>query len=184
VHVEVVGGADERPEAYERRAVALQITRRSARHETRLAQLARNDVLRTGWSDAHAEVEAFLDQVDDAIGERHIEAHRRVRGHERGNRRRYVAHAEIHRRGELDRAAGHHRCPLGLLLGLSEVREKLDRPLIERAARLGQAHPPGSAVQKPGLQVRLQVGDMARRRSGGQAELARRAGKAPTFNHL
>ncbi len=50
---------------------------------------------------------------------------------------------------------------LRLLLGLLEVREELDRALVEGAATLGEADPPGGAIEQARLQVAFEVRDMA-----------------------
>jgi hypothetical protein len=72
------------------------------------------------------------------------------------DRRREVAHAEVHRGGKPDGAARRYRRARGFLLGFFQIGEKLHRALVERPAALGQAHAPRCAIEKPGLQVRLE----------------------------
>jgi hypothetical protein len=160
------------------------VLRRGARHEARLAELARHQVLRSGGADAHREVEAFLDQVHHAVGERDVEAHLRVLGEEVRDRRREVAYTEVHRRSEPDRAARHHRGARGFLLRLLKVGDELHRALVERTPGFGKADPAGRAVEEPGLEVRLQLRYMPGRRRSGKPEARGRLGKAPGFNDL
>src|SRR5204863_8554322 len=79
-----------------RRTALGEILRRCARHEPRLAELARDQVIRARRPDADGEVEAFLDEVDHAVGERYVEAHLGMAAEEFGDRRTDMAHAEIH----------------------------------------------------------------------------------------
>ena len=65
-----------------------------------------------------------------------------------------MAHAEVHRSRELDRAARHDRGAACLLLGLVEVGEELHRALVERPAAFGEAHAAGGTVQKARLEMR------------------------------
>ena len=95
-----------------------------------------------------------------------------------------VAHAEVDRGREPDRAARHHRRARRLLLGFVEVGEELHRALVERAPAFGKAYAPGRTVEKPGLQVRFKVGDMTRSRRGGEAQALGCLGKASRFNDL
>ena len=147
-----------------RRSMLREIFRGSAGHEPRLAELARHQVVGTGRSDADCQVETLLHEIDDAIGERYVEAHLGMPREKLGDRRRHVAHAEIHRGREPDGAARHDRGAGSFLLRLGEVGEQLHRALIEGAAAFGEADAPRGAIEKPRLQVRLQLGDVARSR--------------------
>ena len=104
-----------------------------------------HEVVGASRAHAHPEVEALLDQVDDAVGKRDVEAHLGVARHELCDRGGEVAHAEVDRGGEPDRAARLDRGAPRLLLGFIEVREELHRPLVERAPAFGQADAPGGA---------------------------------------
>ena len=167
-----------------RRAVLGKIRGRGTRHEPRLAELAGDEVVGTRRADADREVEALLDQVDQSVGERHIEAHFAMRGEKRSDRRRDVAHAKVHRGGEPDRAARRHGGARRFLLGLGEVGEELHRALVEGAPTLGEAHAAGRAVEEPALQMRLELGDMAGSRGRGESEPLGRLGKAAAVHDL
>jgi len=95
-----------------------------------------------------------------------------------------MAHAEVHRSGQLDRAARHDRGAARLLLGLVEVGKELHRALVEGAAAFGEADAAGRAVQQPRLQMRLELRDMPGSGRGGEIELVRCAGKAAGLHHL
>jgi len=147
-----------------------QIGRRRARHQPRFAELARDDLVRARRADAHRKVEPFLDEIHDAIRKRHVEPYSGVRGEKCRDRGCHMAHAEVHRSRELDRAAGHDRGAACLLLGLVEVGEDLHRALIERPAAFGEAYAAGGAVQQARLEMRLQLRDVPRCRRGGEPE--------------
>jgi hypothetical protein len=149
----------------------LQVGGRSARHQARFAELARDDVVRARRADAHRQVEPFLHEIHDALRKRHVEPYSGVRGEKCGDRRCHMAHAEVHRSRELDRATRHHRGAACLLLGLVEVGEELHRALVERPAAFSEAYASGRAVQQARLEMRLQLRDVARRRRRGEPEL-------------
>src|SRR5258708_2713775 len=167
-----------------RRAMLRQILRRGARHEPRLAELARHQIVRAGRADADRQIEALLDQIDHAIGERHIEAHLWMTREKFGDRRRDMVHAEIYRGGEPDGAARHYRRARSLLLCLGEIGEQLHRALVEGAAALRQAYAPRGAIEKARLQMTLELGDMPGRGGGRQAQAVRRPGEAARFKDL
>ena len=160
------------------------VQRRGARHEASLAQLARHQVTGACGADPHRQVEALLDQIHHAVGELHVEAHLLVLREEIGDGGREMAHAEVHRSCQPDRAARHDGGAARFLLGLLQVGEELHRALIEGLTALGEADAPRGAIEEPRLQVRLEVGDVARGGGSGQAELAGSLGKAPRFNDL
>ena len=70
-----------------RLAVAREVGRRRAADEPRRADLAPDEVLAADRADAHGDVEALVDEVDDAVGQLDVEAHLRVARDERGDRR-------------------------------------------------------------------------------------------------
>ena len=74
------------------------VGRRRAADEPRLADLAPDQVLAADGADAHGDVEAFVDEVDRAVGQLDVEAHRRIARDELGDRRRQVSRAERDRR--------------------------------------------------------------------------------------
>ena len=129
----------------------LQILRRRTRDDRRLAKLARDDVVRPHAADADGEGETLLDQGDDAVGERDIEAQLPMLREELGDCRGEMAYAEIHRGGEPDHAARHDRRARGLALSFLEVGKQLHGALVEGAPTLGEAHATRGAVEEPGL---------------------------------
>ena len=75
-------------------AVAGEVGRRRAAYDARRAEQAPDEVLAAGAADAHGEVEAFLDDVDHALGELDVEAHLRMSRGERRDRRREMTRGE------------------------------------------------------------------------------------------
>jgi hypothetical protein len=100
-----------------------------------------------------------------------------VGGEKCDDRRRHVAHAEIHRSGELDGAARHDGRALRFLLRFLEVRQQLHAALVESAPAFGEADTAGGAVQQPGLQMGLELGNVSRRCGSRQTQARCRRGK-------
>src|SRR3954469_5959772 len=98
-----------------------QVLRRSTRHEPRLAELPRHQVVRARRPDTDGEVESLLDQIDDPIRKGDIETYLRVTLEKLSDGRRDMAHAEIHRRREANRAPRHDGGAGGLLLRLGQI---------------------------------------------------------------
>ena len=152
------------------RPVPRQVLRRGARDEPHLAELARDEVLRTCAADADREVEALFDEVDHPVGELDVELHVGVTREEPGDRRGDVSRAEGHGGREPDRAAGRDRRLRRFLLGFLQVLQQLHRSAVERLAALGEAQPARRAVEEPGPKVCFELCDLARYRRGRQAE--------------
>ena len=66
----------------------------------------------------------------------------------------------------------------------AEIGKELHRPLVDSAAALGQAHAARRAVEKPRLQMRLELGHLPRGGGGRKAEPLRRLGKTSCLNDL
>ena len=56
--------------------------------------------------DAQRDVDARRDDIDPRVGQPQVDLHRRVRGHEVGDRGRDMAEPEGHRRGDADQPGG------------------------------------------------------------------------------
>jgi hypothetical protein len=143
-----------------RRAMAREVSGGRAAHDRRRADAARDEQLALDRADPHREVEAFVDEVDDAIGEVDVETHLRVAHRERGDHRREHAVAVGDRAGELERAARRDAALACRLLGLLEVGEELHGPLVERAPGLGERQPPCRPVEQARVEVALELGDV------------------------
>jgi hypothetical protein len=55
--------------------MAFEVRGRGAAQDTRRADAARHEVLAADGADANGEVEAFVDEIDDPLGELDVEAH-------------------------------------------------------------------------------------------------------------
>src|SRR5437773_5552759 len=141
-----------------------QIRRGSAADELRSADLARDQAAAADIADADRQVDAFVDDVDGAIGELDIEAQLRMATREVRDRRREMPHAEGDRRGELERAARYHGRRGHRFLGLLQIREQLDAALVKGLAGLRQRKPARRSVHETRIEMRFEVRDMTRYR--------------------
>ena len=162
----------------QRLAVASEIRGCGAADEARRADPAAHKILAARLADAHGEIEAFLDEIDHALGELDVEAHLQVARGERGDRRREMACAEGRRAGETKRAARHDRRGRDRDLGLLEIREELHAALEERLPAFREREPPRRPVEQARVEMRLEVGDEARHRRDGDAQALGRAREA------
>ena len=161
-----------------RLAVAIEVRRCRAAHDARRADQAPDEILAAGVAHAHREVEAFLHDVDDAFRELDVEAHLRVARGERRDRRREMARGEGRRAREPQRAARHDRRRRDGDLGLLEIGQELHAALEEHLAGFRQRQPARRAVEKPRVEVGLEVGDKARHRRDRHAEPLHKAREA------
>ena len=179
-----VGEAHVRREIFRdlRLAVTPQIRRRRATDEPCRADLAADQVLAADIADPHRDVESLLDEIGGAVRQLDIEAHLRVAHDEFGDRRSEMARAERDRGGEPQRAARRDGAGVRRLLGLLQVGQELHAALVKRATAFGQGQAACRAIEKPRVEMRLELGDLARDRRHGDAEALRGAGKAPGFD--
>src|SRR5262245_17531688 len=98
-----------------------EVRRRRAGDESGLAELARDEVLGARAADADREVEALIDEIDDAVGKLDVELDARVEREEPDDRRRDMARAERHQGREPDRAARNDRRLRRLLFRFLQV---------------------------------------------------------------
>ena len=131
---------------------------------------APDEVLAAAPAEAHGESEALLHDVVDALGKLVVEAHLRMARGEGRDRRSEVARAESCRAGEAQRAAWSDRRRRDSDLGFHDIGEELDAALEERLSCLGEREPTRRPVQKPRIEMRLEVGDEARHGRHGNVE--------------
>src|SRR5437773_4702080 len=141
-----------------------QIGRCSAADELRDADLASDQAATADIPDADSQIDAFIDDVDSAIGELDIEAQLRMSTREVRDRRREMPHAEGDRRGELERAARYHGRRRHRLLGFLQIREQLNAALVKGLAGLRQRKPARRSVHETRIEMRFEVRDMTRYR--------------------
>ena len=90
-------------------------------------------------ADAHRDVDAFLERVDEAVVEHQLDAQLRVARHELGDRVAEIEDAERHRRVDLEDAARLVVQPRDLDFRLLDVGEDRHAALVIGEARLGRA---------------------------------------------
>ena len=112
-------------------------------------------------TDAHRDIQPFVNQIEIAIVQHHFDLHLRVIiekcHHHRRHHRRHVPAAELHRRSNAQQAAQlrfggilHHR-----LIILQQLLRVLQQP----HTRFGGRQPPGGALHQSGAETLFQRGD-------------------------
>ena len=151
-------------------AVAGKVIGRRAAHELRAADPRRHEILAADRADAHRDVEALVDEIDDAVGQLDVEAHVGMALGEFGDRGREIVRAEGDAAGEAQRAARHDSSGAGRRFGLVEIGEELYAALVKGAAGLGERKAAGRAVEQARAEVRLELGHVPRHRRHRHAE--------------
>lgn len=169
-----------------RRAVLREIVGRRDEQDVRGRDLPRDERRRfhAGGRGAHRDVVAFVDQLDDTIGQRDLDRHvgvalgvRRHRVHhvaqpERGQRR----HAQPPLRHD---ARGAHRLP-----GLVEFGERLHEPLVVFAPRLRRRDAARRAMQETRAELVLEMHHVLARHRRRHLHALGRADEAADFDDI
>jgi hypothetical protein len=110
-------------------------------------------------ADAHGNIDAFIDQVDDPVEKigRHFDG--RIRPQELHDARHDVCAAEQHRRGDRQVARGRGIDARDRLIGLGDAGEDVARVVQVAASGFGQAHAAGRALQQLHAQLRFERGN-------------------------
>ena len=166
-----------------RRAMTLEVVRRRAGDEFGLAEFFRHQILRADLADAHRQIDALFHQIDNALGQRHVDLHVRMQQQEFCDGRRQMTRAEVVRTGDLQRAARRTRRLRHELFGIIEIRQQLHAALEKGLSRFGQAESPRGAIEQARTQMRLEVGHVTRTRRGGYPESFRGLGEAAVLHH-
>ena len=90
-------------------------------------------------ADAHRDVDAFLERIDEAVVERELDLQLGIARHEVGDRGAEIERAERHRRVDLEHAPRLVVQARDLDLGLLDVGEDRDAALV-----VGEARPPSA----------------------------------------
>ena len=160
-----------------------QIAGRGAQHDARARELPADQggVWQRGDPDRH--IEAFLDEVDGAVGQRHLELHLRVQVAERAPEWRQMANAEGDRGVDAQQPACRTAARMQLGFGFLEPGEQLPAAGVEALAILGQRQASGRAVQQAHAESRFQLAHIARGGRLGQPERLGRAHEAAGIHH-
>ena len=145
-----------------RHRVAREVSGRGAADQLGRAESTRHHALLADLADPDREVESFLDEVHGSIGEIEVEAHLRMQHGELGDGRREMTVAEAHATGEAQRAARLHGRQAHRALGLLEIGQQLQGPLVEGLAGFGQREAASGAMEQARLEVRLEVRNLPR----------------------
>ena len=103
---------------------------------------------------------------------------------ERSECRREMTNAERDRARQPERSARDDRRRSHRLLGFLEVGQQLHAALVERLAALGQREPARRPVEESRVEMRLEVGDVARNRRRRQLEPGGRTGETALLDHV
>ena len=165
-----------------RLAVPREIGGRCAADERSAADPPADEVHAADRPDPHGSVEALVDEIDEAVGQLDVESHLRIPRHEFGDRDREMPRAERDAAGQAQRAARDHGPGAGGRLRFLEIREQQHGALVERAADLGQRQRARRAIEQPCVEMRLELGHVARDRRHGDAEAVGRPREASRFD--
>ena len=161
-----------------RRSRAFEIGRRRHEHPPHGADPAGDVAGISQIADAKGDVDALLDQIDDAVAEEQFGPQLRICRQIFADQGTDMDLAENIGRRDHDPPARFAALTLGHQLGLLEIGENAPRAVEKTLARVGEAHSPCGAVQQPDAETLLQRRDMTGRRRGGDAEPARGRRKA------
>ncbi len=132
-------------------------------------------------TDAHRDIQSFVNQIEIAIVQHHFDLHLRVVIEKRHHHRRHVAATELHRRSDAQQAAQlrfggilHHR-----LIILQQLLRALQQP----HARLGRRQPPGGTFHQPGAETLFQRGDRPGDRRRRTPQFAPGGSQAALLHH-
>ena len=143
-----------------RRAVLGQIGRGRAQQQAHVAQLARNQraVLQRG--DAQRDLEALGDQIDDAVGQKHVEIELGIARAERLQHLHQLDLAQRLGRGDLEPAAGLAGLGLDRILQRIEIGDQRAGAVVVGAADLGHLHAARGAVDQAHAEAVLELADV------------------------
>jgi len=166
-------------------AVFLQIGRRRAQHHLGHPQLAHDhagvDLLQAA---EEADIDRFLDDVDGAVRQGHVQHHLgialRVSGQQIADLRLPETGMGIHGQG----AGGRLGIERNQGFGIVDLGQDQPHPLQISLPSLGERQAPGRAVEQARAQMRLEVGNEARRHGVGDLHDFRRAHETALLDHL
>jgi hypothetical protein len=133
---------------------------------------------------AHRDVIAFLDQIDDTVGQRHVDGHVREPARIVGDGLHHVPQAERRQRRHAQPplrhdARGAHRLPC-----LVEFRQRLHEALVVFASRLGRRDASCRTMQQPRAELLLEMHHVLARHRGRHLHALGRAHEAAYFDDV
>jgi len=169
-----------------RHAMAAQVIGRGAQHDVRGRQRPSDQrgrlEPRRRRADRH--VEALVDQLDHAVGERDVDGHlRKARGIV-GDRAHHVTQPERRQRRHAQPPLRHDARRAHGLTGLVEFSERLSHALVILAPRLGGRDAARGAVQETRAELLLEMHHVLARHRGGQVHALSRRNEAALLDHL
>ena len=135
-------------------------------------------------AEAHADVDAFADEIDDAVVEGAMDVDVRIARLERAQQRRHLDAAERDRHVDAQVAGGLELRVFQNKLGLLDVGERLAAALEEGCAVLGQADAPRGAGEQPGADLVFQPADGVADAGLGDAELGGGTHEGEALRHF
>src|SRR5262249_1274632 len=112
-------------------------------------------------ANAHGQVGAFLDEVDEAVGEIEIDRHVRVAGDVLRQHRREMTGAEYDRGVDAQDSARLLHFTRHRQAHFLDVAQDLLTALVVRSSRFGEADTPRGAVEQPDAKALFEVLDVA-----------------------
>ena len=110
-------------------------------------------------ADAHRDVDAFLERIDEPVRQHQLHFERRIEGHELRDRIAEIHGAERHRRVDAQNPARLVVQPRHLRFGLFHLRKDGVAALEVGEPRLGGRHAPRRPVQQAGAERLLELHD-------------------------
>jgi hypothetical protein len=136
-----------------RLAMRSKVSRGDDGHDRRLGDLPRNEAGIGQFAVVDADIEAFRDQVDQAVGHDQFDGHRRISGEELGEARHDIEPTEDRRHGGAHQAGGRDQAAPDAGLGGFDIAHDAHSGFGEVAAGLGE----GQTARGP-LQSRTRTG--------------------------
>ena len=128
--------------------------------------------------DAHRHVDAFFNQIDDAVEQQELDIDFRVLGHERRSRGCHEHSAKGHRRRDTQAPAWGGAARAQALLRFFDRGDNLPAAFVVVAAFVGQRHAAGGAIQEAHAKIALQRRQRAHHRGLRHVESLSRGGDA------
>jgi hypothetical protein len=163
--------------------VATQVFRRRHRDPAQRRQWPGDQAHVADPTETHGGVEAFLGEVDQAIGHRRLDLQLRVAPRQFAQHRHDHDPPERLRGGDLQRTARRALAVHQQLLDFLQFRQQGCAALVEQLAVRGQADAAGGAVQQTHAEFGFQPADGARQAGLGQTERNGGLGEATGLGH-
>ena len=168
------------------RAASFEVCRRRDEQDVRRRDLPGDQRRRfqSGRRRAHRDVVAFVDQLDDAVGQRHLDRYARIAIRVIGHGLHHVPQPERGQRRHTQAALRHDARGADRLPRLVEFGQRLHQALVIFAPRLGGRDAARRAMQQPRTELVLEMHHVLARHRGRHLHALRRADEAAHFDDV